>query len=233
MAKDILAHRRDVFSTYADLPEPQRVKPGDAHKVLAVGEGKVKLRVTQSSGKTIIINLERVLLVPDLACCLFSVRQANDKGFGMAFDGPRYVISNNQSWGARHGGLNLLDCEVIGRADGETANVACDSQRDLWHQRFAHANNQLLTKIGTGDVISGASMGKERDLSFCEGCTLGKSTQKRPKSLGEVRAKGCLELIHMDVCGPIQTESLSWKRYFVCFIDDHSRRSHVYFMNET
>ena len=109
-------------------------------------------------------------------------------------------------------------------------NVACDSQRDLWHQRFGHANNQLLTKIGTGDVISGASMGKERELSFCEGCTLGKSTQKRPKSLGEVRAKGCLELIHTDVCGPMQTESLSRKRYFVCFIDDYSRRSHVYFM---
>ena len=228
-----MTHRRDVFSTYTNLPEPQRVKLGDAHKVLAVGEGKVRLRVMQSSGKTIIINLERVLLVPDLACCLFSVRQATDKGFGVAFDGSRYVISNKGKTlteGARHGGLYLLDCEVIGRADGEMANVACDSQRDLWHQRFGHANNQLLTKIGTGDVISGASMGKERDLSFCEGCTLGKSTQKRPKSLGEVRAKGCLELIHTDVCGPMQTESLSRKRYFVCFIDDYSRRSHVYFM---
>ena len=146
------------------------MKLGDAHKVLAVGEGKVRLRVTQSSGKTIIINLERVLLVPDLACCLFSVRQKTDKGFGMAFDGSRYVISNKGKTlteGARHGGLYLLDCEVIGRADGKMANVACDSQRDLWHQHFGHANNQLLTKIGMGDVIYGASMGKERELSFC------------------------------------------------------------------
>ena len=73
-------------------------------------------------------------------------------------------------------------------------------------------------------------MGKESDLTFCEGCTLAKSTQKRPKPLGEVRAKRCLEMIHTDVCGPMQTESLNWKRYFVCFIDDYSRRSHVYFM---
>ena len=74
-----MTHRRDVFFTYTNLPEPQRVKLGDAHKVLAVGEGKVRLRVTQSSGNTIIINLERVLLVPDLVCCLFSVLRFKEK----------------------------------------------------------------------------------------------------------------------------------------------------------
>ena len=127
------------------------MKLGDAHKVMAVGEAKVK--------RTIIINLERVLLVPDLACCLFSFRQATDKGLGVAFDGSSYVISNKGkalTEGTQHGGLYLLDCEVIRRTDCEIANVACDSKRDLWHQWLAH---RLLTKIGTGDVISGADMG--------------------------------------------------------------------------
>lgn len=35
-----------------------------------------------------------------------------------------------------------------------------------------------------------------------------------------------LDLIHTDVCGP----SIGGSRYFVTFIDDHSRRIFVYFM---
>ena len=39
-----------------------------------------------------------------------------------------------------------------------------------------------------------------------------------------------LELVHSDVCGPQRTLSLNESRYFVLFIDDYSRFTHVYFM---
>ncbi|CAL9018208.1 unnamed protein product, partial [Prunus brigantina] len=44
------------------------------------------------------------------------------------------------------------------------------------------------------------------------------------------RAKHPLELIHTDVCGPMQNESIGGNRYFITFIDDYSRMCWVYFL---
>ena len=56
---------------------------------------------------------------------------------------------------------------------------------------------------------------------------------KLPKSLflgiGE-RAKGILELIHSDVCGPIHVQARSYSFYFITFTDDFSWFGWVYLM---
>ena len=41
---------------------------------------------------------------------------------------------------------------------------------------------------------------------------------------------GGLQLVHSDVCGPMDVESFSWKKYFVTFIDDLRRCSAIYFI---
>ncbi|KAI5312051.1 hypothetical protein L3X38_041224 [Prunus dulcis] len=43
-------------------------------------------------------------------------------------------------------------------------------------------------------------------------------------------AKNPLELIHTDVCGPMQNESIGGNKYFITFIDDYSRMCWVYFL---
>ena len=50
------------------------------------------------------------------------------------------------------------------------------------------------------------------------------------KPVGEIRSTGKLQLIHSDVCGPMSTESIGGKKYFVTFTDDYSRCCLVYFM---
>ncbi len=50
------------------------------------------------------------------------------------------------------------------------------------------------------------------------------------KSIGEIRSTRKLQLVHSDVCGPMQTESIGGCRYYVTFIDDYSRCCNVYFM---
>ena len=54
----------------------------------------------------------------------------------------------------------------------------------------------------------------------CSGCALGKQTRVSymPKSPDQV--KQLVEVIHSDVCGPMQTPTFSGKRYFVTFIDE-------------
>ena len=56
---------------------------------------------------------------------------------------------------------------------------------------------------------------------------------KLPKSLfsgiGE-QAKGVLELIHSDVCGPMHVQAGSGSFYFITFTNDFSRFGWVYLM---
>ena len=39
-----------------------------------------------------------------------------------------------------------------------------------------------------------------------------------------------LELVHSDICGPINPSSNGGKRYIITFIDDFSRKTWVYFL---
>ena len=44
------------------------------------------------------------------------------------------------------------------------------------------------------------------------------------------RAKEPLQLIHSDICGPLETPSLSHAIYFGNFIDDFNKKSWFYFL---
>jgi hypothetical protein len=45
-----------------------------------------------------------------------------------------------------------------------------------------------------------------------------------------MRASQLLEIVHIDVCGPMGTTSHGGARYFLTFIDDFSRKIHVYLL---
>ena len=39
-----------------------------------------------------------------------------------------------------------------------------------------------------------------------------------------------LDLIHSDLCGPMSSVSLRGFEYYVAFIDDHSKKTWIYFL---
>ena len=45
-----------------------------------------------------------------------------------------------------------------------------------------------------------------------------------------MRTKKPLEIIHLDLCGPMQTPSIGGSNYLLTFIDDYSRKTWVYFL---
>eukprot|EP00253_Pinus_taeda_P031770 PITA_31770 len=68
-----------------------------------------------------------------------------------------------------------------------------------------------------------------RSNRLYRGCVLGKYAEATfPRS--DSRANGVLGLIHSDICGPMSTRALSGGEYFVTFIDDHSRKTWIYFL---
>ena len=68
-------------------------------------------------------------------------------------------------------------------------------------------------------------------MEVCESCLDGKMT-KRPFPAKGNRTNALLELVHTDVCGPINIRSRGGYEYFITFIDDHSRYGYVYLMQQ-
>lgn len=63
----------------------------------------------------------------------------------------------------------------------------------------------------------------------CEGCILGKQHRDSFQIGKSRRATQQLELVHSDICGPIETVSHGHSRYFNTFLNDYSRKTWVYF----
>ena len=66
-------------------------------------------------------------------------------------------------------------------------------------------------------------------LGTCKPCLMDKMT-KTPFSRTMERATDLLEIIHTDVCGPMNIEARSEYRYFLTFTDDLSRHGYIYLM---
>ena len=65
-------------------------------------------------------------------------------------------------------------------------------------------------------------------MEFCENCAYGKQKRFIFLSIGKQNKSEKLELVHTDVWGPSQVQSLGGSRYYVTFIDDANRKSWVY-----
>nr|CAN62271.1 hypothetical protein VITISV_010713 [Vitis vinifera] len=95
------------------------------------------------------------------------------------------------------------------------------------HRRLGHPNTQILSHVLNSDLPGN----KDRSsLSLeCDSCKFGKS-KTLPFPLHASRASHCFDLIHSDVWEPSPVSSHEKFKYYVTFIDDHSRFTWVYFL---
>jgi transposase InsO family protein len=64
----------------------------------------------------------------------------------------------------------------------------------------------------------------------CESCATGKAHREAFDKTEVWRASQPLELVHSDVCGPMQVTTGGGNRYFLTFIDDYTRMCWVFFL---
>lgn len=93
---------------------------------------------------------------------------------------------------------------------------------ERWHKRYGHLNFTDLKKLQTNDMVKGLNLNSKNNGVECTICARGKMHQL-PYKNSEHRQKEKLGLIHSDICGPMNTESLGGAKYFATFIDDFSR----------
>ena len=77
-----------------------------------------------------------------------------------------------------------------------------------------------MQKLAKNELAVGFDYDVSKEIHFCEHCAQGKHHRSRFPSSGGKRSDEPLGLVHSDVCGKINTKSLSGAEYFVTFIDD-------------
>ena len=73
-------------------------------------------------------------------------------------------------------------------------------------------------------TVTGVPELSTKQDDVCKGCVLGKYAKAAYQRSND-RAKGVLDLIHSDICRSMSTRALSGTKYFVTFINDHSKKT--------
>jgi hypothetical protein len=92
---------------------------------------------------------------------------------------------------------------------------------------MAHLHYGALRSLR--EIVIGLPQFGIEHQEVCKGCTLGKYTMTVFPS-DDIRLAGVLDLIHIDVCGPMSQVSFGGCEYYVTFIDDHSMKTWIYFL---
>ena len=103
-------------------------------------------------------------------------------------------------------------------------NVSCWSARvnllELWHQRFGYANYKQMAKVSKLKAVIGLPKFGKIKKNVCGPCQLGKQTKSTHPKVNVVATSRPLELLHVDLMGPMRTESMGGKRYIMVVVDD-------------
>ncbi|XP_070045585.1 uncharacterized protein [Nicotiana tomentosiformis] len=93
-----------------------------------------------------------------------------------------------------------------------TCLSAINDDAELWHRRLGHASFSLLNKLIKKDIIRGLPKSKFKDHKVCDVCVKGKQVRYSFKPKKEVSTSSPLDLLHMDMYGPMRMPSRGGKK---------------------
>ncbi|GJX42292.1 retrovirus-related pol polyprotein from transposon TNT 1-94 [Tanacetum coccineum] len=96
--------------------------------------------------------------------------------------------------------------------------------------RLSNLNFGTINDLTKYDLVDGLLKFKYGKDHLCSACERGKSKKAShpPKVVPSNHSK--LELLHMDLCGPMRVASINGKQYILMIVDDDSRFTWVYFL---
>ncbi|GKA05252.1 retrovirus-related pol polyprotein from transposon TNT 1-94, partial [Tanacetum coccineum] len=80
------------------------------------------------------------------------------------------------------------------------------------------------------DVVIGLPKLKYVKDQLCSSCEVSKAKRSSFKTKAVLSSKGRLNLLHMDLCGPMRVASINRKKYILVIIDDYSRYTWTLFL---
>ncbi|GJQ97253.1 retrovirus-related pol polyprotein from transposon TNT 1-94 [Tanacetum coccineum] len=182
------------------------------------------------------ITICHVYYVEGLGHNLFSVGQFCDGDLEVAFRSKTCYVRNLEGDDLLTGGResNLYTISIFDMAVSSPVclmSKATLTKSCLWHRRLSHLNFGTINDLTRLDLVDGLPKFKYGKDHLCSACERGKS-KKASHPLKLVPSDHSkLELLHMDLCGPMRVASINGKKYILVIVDDYSRYTWVYFLH--
>lgn len=222
----------DSFNDFNPVVGEQLAVAVDGVNFPIEGCGVVKLKF----GKRTLV-LDDVMYSPKLRRNLISGSRLDQEGITYKGGNSKVQVFDGESllFTARlHKGIYYSYPKVteVGKTQGK---VASSSQvlgdMEIWHKRLGHVSPSILEKTSRKDGVKGLPVLKGRKF-FCEPCKLNKQRRVSFKPSTEIRSSFPLDLLHMDVWGPVRVTGNKGEKYYLSITDDFSRKVSVYPMRE-
>lgn len=204
----------------------------DGKKTQILGEGSGVVFGVDGSGETMKIEVNEVKFVPGLSTSLISVGKLAQKNFRVSFDndGCEIVAAGGAvvATGFRHGGLYYLRvAEASLAASVNRHKVDCQHQ---WHRRLGHRDWAAAERLLKEDLATGIKVSDCGLRIVCECCLESKSARLPFNPVVERKSARILDIVHTDLCGPMDNETPSGNRYAMAITDDFSRFTVTYLL---
>ncbi|GJY19896.1 ribonuclease H-like domain-containing protein [Tanacetum coccineum] len=176
--------------------------------VVALEEGRI---TGKRDIKTSCIDFEKVSYVEELKFNLLSVSQICDKKHNVLFTDKECLILSPK--------FKFVDEDLV---------ILRAPRKNLI--RLGHVNLQNINKLVQGNLVRGLPSKTFKLDHSCLACRKGKQHRASCKKIEERTVREPLELLHMDLFGPVSVESINRKKYCLVVTDDCSKFSWVFFL---
>nr|GEV06780.1 hypothetical protein [Tanacetum cinerariifolium]GEV09353.1 hypothetical protein [Tanacetum cinerariifolium] len=162
------------------------------------------------------VTIKMVYYVEGLNHNLFSVGQFCDADLEVAFQKSTCYIRDLKGNDLLTGSCGT-DLYSITLQDTSSSNLIClmakatSSQAWLWHRHLSHLNFDTFNLLSKNDIVIGLSKLKFVKDYLCSSYELGKAKPKSFQTKTTPSSKRRLQLLHIDLCGPMRTHFLRSK----------------------
>ncbi|KAI3698136.1 hypothetical protein L6452_31248 [Arctium lappa] len=213
--------QRDLLTEYKEEKGPSVTFGGN-------GKGFTRGFGVLSNGTT---TFRRVAYVDGLKHNLLSISQLCDKDYEVRFTKKACLVLNEKGKlalsGHRRENVYVIDMDSTITENLCFLSKASSDVNWLWHKRLSHLNFKTLNSLSSKELVSGLPQHSYAKESLCSACEKGKQTKASFKSKQVSSVTSPLQLLHMDLFGPVNIQSIAGKKYTLVIVDEYSRYARV------
>ena len=225
---------RDRFENFETII-PWKFRAANQQTFSTTGVGELMIDVPNGDGHFCKLRLTGVQYSPEIAYTLVSIGQLDEAGFSALFGSGKCVIRGPD--GEKVGEVMKVERKVyrVEHREGEVNAAEKVLSLEHFHRCMGHISFQTTKSLIKNKHITGVQLEytPSDHKIFCESCVYAKATRKAVPDIREgERAVEFGGEVHSDLWGKSPVESKGGKFYYVTFIDDKTRLTHLYFLRK-
>ncbi|KAJ9538188.1 hypothetical protein OSB04_030921 [Centaurea solstitialis] len=139
-----------------------------------------------------------------------------DKNHKVSFSKKKCKVKNRRKevilTGVRQADISIINMNTSTDNFCFVSRASTDTNW-LWHKRLSHLNFKTLNQLCINNLVVGLHDFRYTKVSLCSACEKGKQTKASFKSKQISSISSPLQLLHMDLFGPVNVQSIAGKKY--------------------